>query len=552
MVNSEPLAGKSNRTERAGEGVAGNRPARALQTCFCVLVILLAVFQFSENTADVDLWGHVVFGQEMLKTHSIPKTDTYSWTAAGRPWINHECLAEIALGGAHLLLGGKGLLLLKMAVGLLGFGLALGMGLDGLAWPARYAAWAMGALAVVEISYGFAARPQIFTVLFIVIELALLKRIHARKYCWALAMPVIFAVWVNTHGGVLAGIGLLGLGAAATTAQSLFSKTGEQPPGAADLSLKTNLALWLAFVASGAAMLINPWGITLIQWLIKSVLWMRPEIEEWNPTPFGWDHAVLFALLLLAAFAWLFTRRPRVWWQAAVCAAFAVLALRSVRNTPLCAIILLALTPAHLVSALERFRKNFGRFEQLGRNGSFQKLATVLLAAGSVFTAVCIFTLHKTNPFTMEIPSAKFPNEAIAFVREHDLRGKTLVFFDWGEMVIFGLPDCPPSIDGRLDTCYPADLIRAHWNFYNDDPFDQDALKVNAADLALLPSKLAGTAALAKRRGWRVVYYDDTAALLVRRPELFPQLGKLELPVKGAPIVGLGRAAFPDSNPRWK
>src|SRR5580704_7102570 len=103
MVNSEPLAGKSNRTERAGEGVAGNRPARALQTCFCVLVILLAVFQFSENTADVDLWGHVVFGQEMLKTHSIPKTDTYSWTAAGRPWINHECLAEIALGGGHLL-----------------------------------------------------------------------------------------------------------------------------------------------------------------------------------------------------------------------------------------------------------------------------------------------------------------------------------------------------------------------------------------------------------------------------------------------------------------
>jgi hypothetical protein len=80
-------------------------------------------------------------------------------------------LAEMALGAAHWLAGGTGILLLKMLVGFLAFGIALRIGAGDLAWPQRAVAWAVGALAVVEISYGFAARPQIFTALGLAIEL---------------------------------------------------------------------------------------------------------------------------------------------------------------------------------------------------------------------------------------------------------------------------------------------------------------------------------------------------------------------------------------------
>jgi hypothetical protein len=547
MATSETPANQSIRagTEENDAGAATR--AQWLRTLFCGFVILLAIYQFSENTVDVDLWGHVTFGEAMLKTHTIAKTDTYSWTAEGKPWINHECLAEIALGGAHALLGGKGLLLLKMAIGLLSFAIALRMAAKGMTWPERFVAWAIGGLAVVEISYGFAARPQIFTVLFIVLLLALLKRIHSGGYLWALALPVLFAIWINTHGGVLAGFGLLALAAAATTAQALCRKFS-----GTELSRKTVLVLWLAVVVSGAALFVNPWGGELIRWLVRSVLWLRPEIEEWNPTPLGWDHAVLFALILLAAFAWVFTRRPRAWWELAACAAFAVLALRSVRNTPLCAVVLLALMPAHLASALQRFRDSLARFEELGGSAGFQKLAIGLLALGGAGTLAATFTLHKEHPFTMEIPSAKFPNAAVAFIRGHELRGKMLVYFDWGEMAILELPDCAPSIDGRLDTCYPPEVIKAHWKFYNGDPFDEHALNVLDADLALLPATLVGTAALAKRPNWQVVYFDDTAIIVVHGTQRFPKLDKLALPVKGPAIKGLGRVAFPDESPRGK
>ncbi len=530
MVSSESPANASKRI-------------RTLQICFCCFVVLLAIFQFSENTVDVDLWGHITFGEAMLKTHSIDKKDIYSWTAAGQPWVNHECLAEVALGGSHLLLGGAGPLLLKMAVGLLSFGIVLRLGMAGLNWPQRFVPWTFGALAVVELSYGFAARPQIFTALFLAIELWLLSRIHAGGYWNALALPVIFAVWINTHGGVLAGFGLLGLAALATTMQNVFQKPA---------NLKLVAVLWVSVIVSGAALLINPWGAELIRWLIRSVLWMRPEIEEWNPTPLGWDHAVLFGLILLAAFAWIFTRKQRAWWQMAVCGAFALLALRSVRNTPLCAIVLLALVPPHLMDALARFRASLARFEEMGRGEGFQKFAVILLICGSTGTAVATLALHKQNPFVMEIPSAKFPNGAVAFLTEHKISGKTLVFFDWGEMVIFHLPDCPPSIDGRLDTCYPPELIKAHWNFYNAEPFDEKVLNVDSADLALLPANLAGAGALAKRPDWKAIYFDDTAVILAHHPERFAQLGKLTLPVQGAKITGIGRVALPDRSPRLK
>jgi hypothetical protein len=532
----------------------------ALRITFCAAVLALAVYQFSENTADPDLWGHIVFGRQVLRTGSIARTEPYSWTAHGQPWINHECLAELAIGGAHALLGGSGVLLLKMAVGLATFLICLRLGAEGLSWPARYTTWGIGALAVVEMSYGFAARPQIFTALALALELVLLRQVHKSRTLWALAIPPLFALWINTHGGVLAGFGLLGLTALTSSAQAIWNRyirPGNQPASTAaspaiQPDLKTVATLWIATAISGLALLVNPWKADLVRWLIGSVLWMRPEIEEWNPTPLNWDHAALFILILLAVFAWAFSRRRRVWWELAASAVFALLAVRSVRNTPLCALVLLALVPPHLADSLARFREHLDRLEALGRRPAFRKAAIALLAISTLSSAVATFTLHKSHPLTMDVPNSEYPVTAVEFMRAHDLRGRVMVFFDWGEMLIYELPDCPPSIDGRLDTCYSRELIKAHWHFYNAEPYDRTLLDPAAADLALLPPSLAGAAALSKEPGWSAVYYDGTAVLLARNPDRFPTLHGIVLPVAGPVDASVGRTAFSDFNPRFQ
>jgi hypothetical protein len=534
----------------AGSVRASSTPnSFALRRAFCLCVLCLAIFQFSENTADPDLWAHVLFGQHFLQTGALMKTDPYSWTASGHAWMNHEVVAEIALGLAHRWLGGTGLLLLKMAVGLLTFGIALSIATRQMQPSARAVAWAFGALAVVEISFGFAARPQIFSALALAIEFWLLVQIHHGRWQWALALPPLFVLWINTHGGVLAGIVLLFVAAAATTAQFFLKKIG--PPAIhswldTESSLRVVVTLWISAVVATASMLLNPWGFGLIRWLIGSVLWLRPEIDEWNAAKLNWDHAAFFLCAAIAAVAFLLSRRPRSLWQIAVTATLGIMALRSVRHTPLFCIAALAFVPPHLADVLQRFRAHFRRLENVSEQPVARKILTAIFLFVTTGILAATFTLHKERFWTMEVPRRQYPVSAVRFIREHGLRGNLLAFFDWGEMCIWELPDSLISLDGRLDTSYPPEVIAAHWKFYNAEPADETALDIGRADFALLPVNLAGASALAKRPGWQAVYFDNLAVVLVKYSGQFPKLNGLEFPIEGGSQATQGRAVFPD------
>jgi hypothetical protein len=564
-ILEKPLSSESGLLEQAKSSASA---ARRVRFGLCAVVWALAIYQLSETTADPDLFGHVAFGQRILKSGMIQMPEIYSWTAKGQSFINHEYGAELILGAAHLALGGSGLLLLKVAVGLLTFGVALRLGSRSLSWPASAVTLVMGLVAIVEISFGFAARPQIFTALSLVLLLALLRRVHEGKVLWALAIPVLFATWINLHGGVLAGMGLLVLAATASTVElmrkgfkhqapsssrrragALWRAAGESSSSKVEAEAprcgKSVIALWLASAGAIAALLCNPWGWTMVRWLVGSVLWLRPEIEEWNPTPLGWDHASLFFLVAASAFAWAFSRRRRALWELAVTCAFAALALRSVRNAPLFAVVALSLTPPHLLDALIRFKEHFERLIARWHEQRTQDLAVILLLVMAGGISIGVFTLHKEHPLTMEVPRSQYPTAAMDFIRAHDIKGNALMFFDWGEMMIFQLPGCSPSIDGRLDTCYSKRLIAEQWKLYNAEPVDQMILPIDGADFALLPSRLAGTAALRDRPGWKLVYFDNTAAVLVREPQRFGSLKDLELPVQGGAEASTGRAEFP-------
>jgi hypothetical protein len=523
-----------------------------LRRAFCLCVLCLAIFQFSENTADPDLWAHVMFGEHFLETGKLMKTDPYSWTANGHEWINHEVLAEAALGLAHRWLGGTGLLLLKMLTGLLTFGIALSMSIRQMPRQARMVTWAFGALAVVEISFGFAARPQIFSALALAMQLWITQQIHRGRWQWALALPPLFMLWINTHGGVLAGIVLLFVTAAATTIQWLLKKSG---PAAFRLWLdeecspRTVAVLWISAAAAAVSMLVNPWGFGLIRWLVASVLWLRPEIAEWNATKLNWDHNAFFACALLAVVAFVFSRQPRSLWKIGVTMFLCLMAIRSVRHTPLFCIAALAFVPPYLADVLRRFRPHFQRLEELGRQPGIRKILTAVLFLTSAGILLATGTLHKEKAWTMEVPCGQYPVAAVKFIQEHELRGNLLVFFDWGEMCLWELPDSPVSLDGRLDTCYPRDVIAAHWKFYNAEPVSKKALDIDRADYALLPVHLAGALALMKQDDWQPVYFDNLAVVLVKNPGQFPKLNgltKLTLPIQGGPRATEGRAAFPN------
>lgn len=510
---------------------------KPLRWAVAAAVWLFAVYHFSDNKADPDLWGHVLYGQRAWLLGWVETADPFSWTVPGHPWINHETLAELAMGLAHSLAGGTGLLLLKMAVGLAAFGLALRTGAKGLDWPARGAAWSVAALAVVEIAWGFAPRPQIFTALALAAQLFLLREVHAGKRGWALALPVLFFLWINTHGGALAGILFLGLASALGLAEGWVRRDSELR--------KSGGVLGLALVASLLMLLVNPWGWRLPVWLVESVLYVRPEIDEWNAAGLSLAHgpAVLLALLVLGTLAatW---RRVR-WWEAGVLLLLLYMAARHARHIPLFSLAALALLPRYLAEACARLEEATERLREACAEPRSQAFFTAGLAAIGVISLWATVGLRKGSFLSVEVEREQYPVQAMRFLREARVSGNLVPFFDWAQQAIWELPEMRVSFDGRLDTSYPRRVINAHWNFYSGRPWDGASLDLDRADVVLVPRRLACTKLLASRPGWHAVYADPLAVAFVRDPARFPALRDRPLPVLRGEEVVRGYEPFP-------
>ena len=75
------------------------------------------VFVLAQTRTDVDLWGHVRFGLDILDSGALHDRDPYSCTS-DRAWINHEWLAEVAFASAWKFAGTPGLIAVKLACAL--------------------------------------------------------------------------------------------------------------------------------------------------------------------------------------------------------------------------------------------------------------------------------------------------------------------------------------------------------------------------------------------------------------------------------------------------
>src|SRR5688572_25061348 len=42
-----------------------------------------------------DLWFHLAAGRLILETRAVPRVDSWSFTAEGQPWHNHEWLSDV-------------------------------------------------------------------------------------------------------------------------------------------------------------------------------------------------------------------------------------------------------------------------------------------------------------------------------------------------------------------------------------------------------------------------------------------------------------------------
>ncbi|MBI5758945.1 MAG: hypothetical protein HZA46_10555 [Planctomycetales bacterium] len=178
---------------------------------FLALWVGLLIVGRDRLLRDPGTFWHTVAGQRMLESKQLIRTDPFSFTEAGQPWLARQWLSELAMAWLHRI-GGLDSLLVATATLLAWlfawlFGRLTDRGLPpGLALCVMILA--MGASA-----HHFHARPHLVSMIGMALTCAALCDVDARRrpishLFWLI---LLFVVWTNAHDGVLGGIATVAL-----------------------------------------------------------------------------------------------------------------------------------------------------------------------------------------------------------------------------------------------------------------------------------------------------------------------------------------------------
>ena len=396
----------------------------------CGPLVLLAgfsLFWFSDTIADPDLWGHIRFGQDILETGSIVQIDRYSYRTGDQPWINHEWLSEVIFAFLYDRWGAVGLVVFKVLLSLVTFGLLFAhLGKCGLG---PWCSVALLVLLSIPFRMGLGTvRPQIFT--YFCFLTRALSPSESREWARILALA---------HADSARGLGQparrRACGGRPVRVMGHGSDRDAPREESGWLARRVGLAarLGLIGIACGLALLLNPYGSRLVFFLLRTATIPRPEIGEWAALSLVSLPGLLYLILLAIGIAGLAGSGRRRSPETIVI--FSVAAAASLdRPSPL--------SPFCADAGRPGRRPYRRRVESLaaplpGPIGSrpvdHRRFRARRIGAGSRLS-VPRFGCIRVEPFYFA-----FPARAVALLEQSGVSGNMAVPFDWGEYVLWHL-----------------------------------------------------------------------------------------------------------------
>jgi hypothetical protein len=423
--------------------------------------------------------------------------------------ITHECIAQILIYLSYACAGFAGLVLLRCAL------LAAFCGIIGLtAWHRTNSfcrAWTAAALAATVACQFRGDRPYLFTFVF---TAALIAILEYRRWIWAL--PAMFLVWANTHGGFIVGWALLGI----YCAEALFLRWRGKPPA-------DERRLWLVALVSILISGLNPNGFRVVPVMLayrQSVA--QTTLSEWQ-RPALWPPPLFAILLAVAAGVLVWARRRTRAADWLLLVVFGAASLTALRNMIFAALV----APALIVAYLPWKKRS-------------PLAAEYLLALGALLGAGA--AVIQGRAFQFRAAEWKYPARAADFILAHHITAPMFNTFEFGAYLIWRLwPQERVFIDGRVqsETVYldyqrmvynvaPADIpprsvyqalrprvvdgrsADALLQQYGIEMILMDGFEYTSGSPYLLAAALADPA----QTDWKLVYRDAQAVIFMRHP----------------------------------
>ena len=465
----------------------------------CMFLLGAVIFGFSvKQIAEPDIWWHLRNAAYLFQYHSLPSVDTYSFTAAGSPWMNFEWLSEVPFFLAFKAMGLQGVLLLYFAVLMLIYtGVyyrSCRAGAD--CKDATIATLLAIFLGVVSIG----PRTLLFGWLCMVGLLLVLDRFRRTgKGLWLL--PPLFALWINLHGSWVFGMVVLAITIASGLVEGEWGLVVARRWTPAELK-----KLLLVFAISLAALFVNPFGYKLVLYPFDVTFRQQgamQSVEEWQPVDFSTGNGKLALIVILALVAAALFSRRRWRLDEVLLTAFALwAALSHVRFLFFAGLILAPILAPRL--------KLFPPYER--------ELDKPWLNAGimAAFLGALIFFFPSAAQLQQKVDD-EYPRAALEFMQRQHLSGRIFNNYGWGGYMEWNAPQLKPFIDGRgdifvsngtFDEFVSAIHIRQPFEVLNKYKIDY---------VFLLPKQPLGYL-LEHSAAWHVIYSDKIAVLFERTP----------------------------------
>lgn len=452
---------------------------------------------------DYDYWWHVRTGQLIWESGALPRTDPFSTTMAGAPWVTHEWASELLFYLVQRQWGYVGNTVLFGALAVVTFSLVW---LTCRAWGVGQ----VGSTALMCIAFliswaNAGVRPQSITLLFLAATALVLTRYLRRQSAPLWLLPPLCLLWVNLHGGYVIGLALIGLTVFGELLKPLF-REARAPLG----------PLLVVGALAALATLVNPHGIEAWLYPFSYAGADNPSMRsiiEWQSPNFHESYFLSLAASLLLALVLGMHRAPLSLTQTLWTLAFAFLALRSVRHVPLYAVIVMPLIGARLAHELPALRGTLATWRRPAL------LLTVWPCLLAVVLALAPRALDQPGGAqTGREPNPDgYPSGGVAYLAAHPPRGLLFNEYAWGGFLIYHLyPQQRVFIDGRADV-YSVAVHDRYDEIRRLKPRWRELLAEYGVTTLLVPRTSPLAVVLSTDPGWEVAYEGPIEIVLVRR-----------------------------------
>jgi hypothetical protein len=468
---------------------------------FLGAMLVLGAFVCARATPfDPDTWWHIAVGGRILQTHTWPTTDSYSYAASGSPWIAYEWLGEVLMAAvtrAGGLVAAKALLILLASIFIL-----LLYGYATLACGNSKAAFAACALLLPPAAVFFTLRPQLIGYVFLLVMLICLELFRRGNYKAIWLLPLLFLLWVNTHGSFAFGFvalavfwmsGLLKLQYGGVHAERWTDGQRRR------LECVGLLSLLAAFCTPyGTALFSYPFEMALLQPLNIA------NIVEWQPLDAGLVIGKWFLAFVLLLFLAEILFRPTHRLDTLTLLIFAILVASLHRRF---LVIFVVLYTPWLAKLLSRWMPSY-------RPEKDKPVLNGLVIAAAILGLVVFFpTRQALNQVTAE----NYPVGALEYLETHLVPEPMLNEYGWGGYLIYKRsPGHKVFIDGRADIYEYSGVLADYQDIMLLKPDSLALLRKRDIRSCLLPRQSPLRTVLAGLPDWAIVYQDKISTLFVR------------------------------------